>query len=222
VISALGAVSAGTAIGAIALTVRWAQAKTDSLGRPRPFPMWSVFVLASVCLLAFIPGVLRHRAEARLARAASTVVGYPVKVHCQTTGAALVDMGSELGYVKFDAAGIPEHKTTIKRDPCKALRHYLGSNKTNPTRDEVIAVHILTHEAMHMRGETNEATAECEAVQRDRTMATLLGASAAEATHLARTYWLTVYPQRPEGYFSSSCVQGGSLDEHLPTAPWIR
>ena len=209
-------------MGAIALTVRWTLNRQDGVGRPRPFPMWSVFALASICLLAFIPGVLTHRAEAKLARAASTLVGHPVKVHCQTTGSALVDVGSELGYVKFDAAGIPEHKTTIKRDPCKALRHYLGSNKNNPTRDEVIAVHILTHEAMHMRGETNEATTECEAVQRDRITATLLGASATAASHLARTYWLTVYPDMPEGYFSSSCAQGGSLDEHLPTAPWFR
>jgi hypothetical protein len=84
----------------------------------------------------------------------------------------------------------------------------------------VVAVHVLTHESMHMRGLTNEAAAECAALQRDETTAQLLGATAAEARSLARDYWLTVYPDMPSDYRDGGCVPGGPADERLDTAPW--
>lgn len=220
--SLLGAVSVGCGLGVVAVTARWARRRRDGLGRPRPFPMWTVFVLASGCVLALIPGVLRHRAEARLSQAASTMVGHPVHVHCQTTTSALVDVTNELGFVPYDRDGVPEPQTLIKRDACNALRKYLGSSKGHPSREEVVAVHVLTHESMHMRGETSEAKAECEAVQRDRTMAGLLGATPIQAYRLSIAYWITVYPDMPDGYFSTDCAPGGPLDEHLPSAPWLR
>jgi hypothetical protein len=119
---------------------------------------------------------------------------------------------SLLGFVSAGsgllAVGVTGHWSSRRRDA-------LG-------RDEVIAVHVLTHEAMHMRGETNEATAECEAVQRDRTTAALLGATPRQADELARTYWLTVYPDMPADYSSAECRPGGALDEGLTTAAWLR
>ncbi|MGB8651524.1 MAG: hypothetical protein WCD35_12785, partial [Mycobacteriales bacterium] len=90
----------------------------------------------------------------------------------------------------------------------------------HPTMDEAVAVHVLTHESMHMRGQTNEALAECEAVQRDEITAHELGASVEQARRLARVYWLLVYPRMPEDYFSRDCRPGGPLDEGLASAPW--
>ncbi len=218
--SILGVVSAAGGLGGIGVAVRWGTRRRDSLGRPRPFPLWSVSLLAVLCVAALVPGVQRQREESRLARVASALVGHGVAVHCQTTTAAFVDAGNELGWVPYDDAGVPLPRTLIKRDPCKALRGYLGGDRGNPSRDAVIAVHVLTHEAMHMRGETSEAVAECEAVQRDTVTAALLGATAGEAARLARTYWLTVYPQQSADYLSSDCKPDGSLDEHLASAPW--
>jgi hypothetical protein len=37
---------------------------------------------------------------------------------------------------------------------------------------------------------------------------------------LAVAYWRTVYPAMPDGYRSTACRPGGTLDEHLPDAPW--
>ena len=218
--SILGMVSAASALVAVGVGGRWSTRRRDCLGRPRPFPVWSVAILAVISLSALVPGVRRHLEENRLSAAASSIVGHPVTVRCQSTAAALVDAGNELGFVPYDDDGVPLPRTTIKRDPCKALRDYLGGGRGTPSQDEVVAVHVLTHEAMHLRGQTSEANAECEAVQRDQTMAGLLGATPAQARQLARTYWLTVYPQMPPDYFSSACVPGGALDEHLPTAPW--
>ena len=123
-------------------------------------------------------------------------------MHCQTLGQAFVDAGNELGYVKWGPGGVPEHKTLIKHDQCGYLRAYLRSSKSHPSLDQVIAVHVLTHEDMHMSGITTESLAECAAVQRDARMAELLGADPTEALALARTYWREVYPQMSSDYIT--------------------
>ena len=201
---------------------RWATRRVDGLGRPRAFPVWSVTLLVVLALGAAIPGARRRTQERRLASVASRLVGHHVSVHCQSNAGALVDAGAELGFVKYDADGIPEARTTIKREPCGALRKYVsnGSARHKPTPDEVVAVHVLTHEAMHMRGETNEATAECEAMQRDAQTARMLGATERQAQGLARYYWQIVYPDMPDDYRTSDCAPGGRLDEGLSAAPW--
>ena len=67
--------------------------------------------------------------------------------------------------------GVPERATLIKVRVCNDLRAWLGSRKNDPSLDQVIAVHVLTHETMHMVGIVNEARTECAAVQRDAAMA---------------------------------------------------
>jgi hypothetical protein len=64
--------------------------------------------------------------------------------------------------------------------------------------DPVVAVHVLTYEAMHLSGRLNEAAAE-----------------------LAGAYWRNVYPLMPDAYRSTDCRPGGTLDERLPDAPWL-
>jgi hypothetical protein len=187
------------------LGIRWSLARYDSLGRARSFPWFSVafFVLVGVALIA--PLVLRLRLEDELEAAASQVVGREVEVHCQSFGEAFVDVGAEFGYVAFGPDGVPELKTLIKRNQCADLRDYLGSDKSAPTQGQIVAVHTLTHEAIHMSGVTNEADTECMAVQRDAEMARLLGASEAEAIALATTYWRSVWPRMPEDYRRADC-----------------
>ncbi len=169
---------------------------------------------------AATPGMMRWREERALERAASALTGFDVRVECQTLGGAFLDAGSELGFVRYGADGVPERRTLIKYEPCADLRRYLRSDHAAPSLDEVIAVHVLAHEAMHMAGLTSEAKAECAAVQRDATTARMLGADPFEAAALAETYWRSVYPRMPEAYTTADCRRGGALDEGLPDAPW--
>ena len=218
--SLLGFLSVSCLLGALTVAVRWGTRRHDALGRPRDLPVWSISALVLVAVAAAIPGGLRRIEEHRLASVAAQLVGHRVTVHCQSTAGALVDAGSELGFVPYGEDGIPRPTTTLKRDPCRDLKHYLSSHKDQPSLAQVLAVHVLTHESMHMRGETNEAIAECEAMQRDAQTATLLGATPQQARHLARSYWLEVYPNMPDDYRTTDCAPGGPLDERLPTAPW--
>ena len=214
-------VSLTAALGAVVTAARWATRRVDGLGRARSFPLFSVLLLASVAVGAAVPVVRAHRLEDTLSEAASMLVGAEVTVDCQSRGQEFLDVGAELGWVRYDRAGVPERRTLIKRAPCAALAGYLRSDRSSPSHDEVVAVHVLSHEARHMAGLTVEAEAECGAVQRDARTARLLGADPAEARALAETYWREVYPRMPEQYRTPDCGPGGRLDEHLPDAPWV-
>jgi hypothetical protein len=210
----------GLLSSALLLTARWATHRRDALGRLRAFPLASVLLMVALGTGLLVPVIRHHRLEVRLSDVSSTLVATPVVVHCQTAGQQFVDVGAELGYVRYGSDGVPEHTTLIKRAQCAALSSYLRSDHARPSRDEIIAVHVLSHEARHMAGMTDEARAECQAMQRDAVAAALLGADPQQAWELARSYWHDVYPQMSEGYVSGDCRAGGALDEHLDSAPW--
>jgi hypothetical protein len=213
-------VSAALLVLAAGLTVRWAGARYDALGRSRDFPRISVALCLVTGIVAAVPVGLHARTEHRLNAAASTIAGTDVTVHCQTVSEASFDLGPELGYVKFGADGVPERHTLIKWKACRDLAGWLGSDRKHPSRGQMIAVHVLTHESMHMAGATDEAVTECRAMQRDAAMARRLGADPSAARALAARYWQEVYPSMPDAYRTAGCRPGGELDEHLPDPPW--
>jgi hypothetical protein len=206
------------AVAALALLARWLMQR--GVREHAPFPAISISSCVVLAVVATFPVVDRVTLESRLSQSASTLLGMHVEVDCQTLTGSALDMGRELGYVKWGPSGIPEHKTLIKHQQCNDLHSYLDSSKLHPDAAEILAVHVLTHESMHMSGITSESIAECAAMQHDTAMAEDLGASSAAAHALAMTYWLTVYPDMPDGYRSADCRPGGTLDLHLPDAPW--
>lgn len=218
--SLLTALSLICLVLAAGLMGRWATQRVDALGRPRSLPVVSVSVLVVLALVAAVPGARRRVQERRLAAVATALVGHQVAVHCQSTAAALVDAGAEAGYVWFRPDGTPEPETLIKRDQCRLIEEYRAGAHRAPSLEHVMAVHVLTHEAMHMRGERDEAVAECQAVQRDALTARALRATPEQARALARRYWQLVYPRMPADYVSRECRPTGRLDENLVSSPW--
>lgn len=207
-------------LSAAALPARWLLVRRDSLGRAHAFPALSTALLLALALAALGPGVLRARLEDRLTDAAGQIVGRPVTVRCQSFGEAFVDPHSELGYVPFDRDGKPMLQTLIKRAQCKDLSAYLRSDRRGPSHDQVVAVHVLTHEAIHMQGVSDEAEAECLAVQHNAQMAEALGAPPDAAFDLSVRYWQIVYPRMPANYRSDRCGPGEALDVGMKHAPW--
>jgi hypothetical protein len=206
------------AAGAV-IAARWWFNRVDAIGRTVSLP-WSAWILPVLGLIAFIPVVRHHDEEAKLSRVASVLAGGKATVHCQSGTAEWVDVGNELGYVKWGPDGVPEHSTLIKHEQCGLIARYLKGGRAHPSLDEIIAVHVLTHESMHMSGITVESLAECAAVQRDAHTARLLGATAQQAEYLSRAYWHGVYPDMPDDYLTGACTAGGPLDEHLGDGPW--
>lgn len=206
--------------GAGYLSIKWLLDRHDSLGRVKSFPSIAVGGLVVIALIGLVPFFLRLRLEGKLAEASSVIVGVPVEVRCQAFGGAFVDAGMELGYVRFGPDGVPERETLIKREQCSDLSDFIGGGHADIVHEQVVAVHTLTHEAIHMTGVTSEAETECVAMQRDAEMARLLGAGPADAHALAVYYWENVYPGMPDPYSSGDCRSGGPLDRNLPDAPW--
>ncbi|WP_143448676.1 hypothetical protein [Kineosporia sp. A_224] len=209
-----------------AVAVRWAFTRVDALGRPVRFPVVAVAVPVVVALVLAVPVARRSRTEHRLSDVASVLAGRTVHVDCSSSGAGLVHVGRDVAHVDFDAAGRPGDVAVLGDAVCDDVERWRrGLDGTPPARADVegaTAVHVLTHEAMHLGGRVDEGQAECAAVQRDAATARMLGADDVQARRLARTYWLVVHPTVPEPYRTSGCAAGQGLDEHLADAPWVR
>lgn len=177
------------------------------------------WVLAVIGLpLAFLE-YQAQAAERTLSHAASVVAKRDVGVRCQGLLGNLVDIGQELGTVQFDAEGEPADVTHIKRDACKWARDYANGNRT-VTLNHALGVHVISHEAIHLRGWTNEALTECYGMQHDAETAQALGATKDQAKRLAEFYWRMVYPDMPDEYRSADCANGAKWDLHKDSDEW--
>ncbi len=203
-------------VTAIAVFIRWRVRGRDGWEMRRPLPKVTFGLLAIAVLVTGCIAWRHGRLEDRLSRAASGLAGFPVRVHCQDLAGAALDLRSDLGSVQFNADGTPQHATLIRREQCSALSGYLAKHGAHPSAAQILAVHVLTHETMHMRGLGAESAAECAAVQRDAHMARLLGATAADAQSMAAAYWSHDYPNLADNYRSDACQRSGALNEHLP------
>lgn len=141
------------------------------------------------------------RLESRLADAASSVAGVEVHVDCQEPffGEWFVTRGA--GRVEASDDGTMEDVARLDRNICSAA----GSWPDDDTDDAYIAVHVLTHEAGHVLGETNEAATECWAMQHSAEVAEELGASRQQAERRAQWYYDTVYPRMSSTYRGDGC-----------------
>ena len=94
-------------------------------------------------------------------------------------------------------------------------------------REGIFSVQMFAHEAMHVRGEMNEAITECQGIQRHARAARLLGiAPDALAKQSGMTYYRLYYLQRKQiggmqaVYYTDDCAPGKALDEKLQDSTW--
>jgi hypothetical protein len=159
--------------------------------------------------------------ENKLNTAIREYTGNPeVSVHCQRFTEALGDVSPYKGYVKYNSDYTPTTVAQLDEDICRNLRSWIWGDKANPTIDQINAVHILTHEAQHLKGQINEAIAECDAIQADSAVAQLLGATSEQGQALADRYYRETYPRMPARYSDSGCRQYGSLDRSSADGIW--
>jgi len=83
----------------------------------------------------------------------------------------------------------------------------------------LLAVHVLSHESVHLRGFYDEAHADCLALQLDTRVAMSLGADETLARSMAHQYWTDSYLPRINDQ-SAECYDGGSLDLFPGDAGW--
>lgn len=177
-----------------------------------------LLALAAVAALglAYV-GLARPHQQPRLAEIASAIAKRPVGVQCPSFVKKMLNVSGNRGEVQFDATGRPADHTDLSPETCDALARFDGAGWT-PTEAE--AIHTLTHEAFHLAGLADEATADCYALQTSSWVAQRLGAPRADGRAMAHWYLTHVYPYKPTEYFSGECRNGGRLDLHRDSAVW--
>jgi len=127
---------------------------------------------------------------------------------CERFSEELFNISQYQGYVYYDGS----HVAHLRRTVCHDLWGYAHGGQAHPSEGQIVAVHIVAHEAQHINGITSEAEAECRAVQLNHLVAEALGATPDEARELQRRYYADVYPRQRAEYVSAGCAPGGDLD----------
>ena len=189
------------------------------------FRAWALgtrpYVTLAVVLALLVPMLWTEIRWLHVQAAATTAVqkltGNPAaRVQCQRALATFLWAGADLGRVEWDE---PD-RAWLTLETCQHLGNWLRSGHSAPTLDEAVAVHVLTHEAMHVDGDRNEASTECRALQNDARAVVLLGGTAEQGSALAQRIATEVYPTMSDEYRSSECRAGGALDLTPGDASW--
>lgn len=189
---------------------------------PLSFPYLAVLLL--LALACAWPPFHVWRLERMLSAKATILAdGRLARVHCNTVFDTFFDSESlAAGHAN------PARGDIVFQYPwCQRLMDYLA-HPQRANREEIISLHIFTHESMHVRGELNEAAAECQAVQRNARTATLLGVSDSAARRSAQIYYRDLYLAREvagpmsANYFSAECAPGKAMDERVDNSIWAR
>ena len=206
----IGVLTVVAAILAGMSMVAWKRVITrrDEFGG-RGFRAWAA-ILVSVLALTAGGFEFAHHQRQELATKAIGVLSDVdgASADCERFSEELFNASQFQGFVYYDGS----HVAHLRREVCHNLWDYAHGGQGHPTEAQIIAVHIVAHETMHINGITSEAVAECQAVQLNNQVAEALGATPAQARELQRRYYADVYPRQRGAYFSSECVEGGELD----------
>ena len=133
-------------------------------------------------------------------------------VHCQRLSEAFFDTKvSAAGHVSGDKPNV----AVVNYEQCQHIFAWLERGKGEPTREQAHAVHVLTHEAVHVSGQFNEAVTECTAINRDHLTVTKLGGSAETGHQLALTYYTAIWPEMSKEYILEGCAIDPKFDSIL-------
>jgi hypothetical protein len=122
------------------------------------------------------------------------------------------------GHVKWDQNG-PVGAAFLSSGTCAKVKAW-QANPSGASLDEIVAVLTVAHEASHLAGTSDEAKAECSAVQRAVATMTSLGATRDDAARQVKTYLTVVYPRHTEQYRSAQCKSGGTMDLTPKDGTW--
>ncbi len=182
------------------------------------FDSYVIMMLIFATICAGIP--LRHAMfEWKLADAAEELIARDnIAVTCLSRFGGILHWNAA-GYVYRGSQEI-----NMQAYVCEDLRDYLWDPEaanSEAVRDTklVFALHVLTHETMHVDEIYDEIHADCRAFQLNHRMAEILGVEknvAAQTAIVAHRFRSKRHP-----YYSPHCEPDGAYDERLPGAVWI-
>jgi hypothetical protein len=194
-------------------------------GFSRPNPEISIpFVLATALLaiaFAYTPVRYWHFERFLTKKAQILAESNKATIHCNTLFDTWFDSNVfAAGHAQFETGRI-----VFQHPWCGRLMDHL-KRPENPTSEELFSLQVFVHEAMHIRGERNEANTECQAIQRHVRGAKLLGIPDNIAKANGMTFYTGYYKNRAgqgimsSQYYSDQCAPGKALDEKLADSTW--
>jgi hypothetical protein len=144
---------------------------------------------------------------------------------------------TNVGSVSLDKHGQIADRTDLTGPVCDGLRHLYATGGirelgclTTPNgcgpdaQRSVVALSVVVHESMHLRGQLDEARAECESIGESQTLATTLGAPIAQARMISWLHYAAMNPYTPDEYHidASNCQFVAELEANPPGAAAAR
>lgn len=175
---------------------------------------WKYIELGVLTVAGFIAvwlSVLNLLAALPASEAASKAVGRTVWVKCPNSFmSGILNPGYE-GWVPYYNDGTPSDIAYLKTDSCATLRQLQLKLWTNPwyvpNQSEMLAVHILSHEITHLKGNHDEGLTECEAHLSYAPVLESYGSRNAQAVSekIDQWYTSTYWTRMPKEYYNPTC-----------------
>jgi hypothetical protein len=205
--------------------------------------------LALVVLFVFVVTVIFHprpwrrqpltgpsAKAATMNEVATLLAGHMVRVSCEAPLTVRLPSGTtskESGVTNY----VGGDRVFLDQTICMDLGHFpyltadeIGCAERDPgglcpgTVNQVLrAMSVLAHESFHAQGVSDEAEAECRAMQSVGVVAEQFGASHDEALRLLRywgDHWRKIEWGLPSRYYSKECRRGGKFDLWPETPEW--
>lgn len=120
---------------------------------------------------------------------------------------------TNVGSVSLDMNGNPADRTDLTGPVCDALRHlFTDSGRaelrclvtdgrcSESARASIVALSVVAHESMHLRGILDEGAAECSSIAEGQRSGELVGLSAEQGRMIAYVHLMALNPNTPPQY----------------------
>ncbi len=186
-----------------------------SLRDYKAFDIGYLLVVGGLAYLCAKPALNVWQLERSLSRHAAIFADRPnATVSCTSVLGSIFD---QYDMTRAGSAYIEEAKIIFHYGWCQHFMEYLA-DPVYVNDDELLAMHIFTHEVMHIRGEYNEQKTDCQAIQRNHLLGEQMGIDPFVAKQNALLYYNSLYSRHP--YYNPSCAPNTELDEKLSNSIW--
>ncbi|MBJ7472721.1 MAG: hypothetical protein JHD16_15555 [Solirubrobacteraceae bacterium] len=190
------------------------------------FGMLAIFLLALGALLW-----PQYRARAVENKIQPVVAGLSQRDTSARCPRYITAIFTNVGSVSLDASGNPGDRTDLTGPICDALRHlYTDEGRAElqclvtdgrcpeSARRSIVALSVVAHESMHLRGILDEAAAECSAIAEGPRTAKLAGLTPEQGRMIGYLHLMALNPNTPDEYAVSpgNCRAARELTDNPP------
>jgi hypothetical protein len=184
--------------------------------RPRymgvPAPKRPLIVLAVLLMLFGASEARWQYLQWRGSEVVKAVSGNPNgTLECQRKLPSFFEMDS--ASIAGKVSSLDPNTAHLKNGQCNEIFTWMQSGSPDSvTGKQIVALHVLSHESVHVSGQFSESIAECTALQRDPIAVSSLGGSDEVAQLVQSQYFEQVFPNLPDSYKLKECKVDDKFD----------